>query len=260
MLLHIAAVLSGGLLLGFASFFVVARNMAFATTGVAHAMFGGIAFAVVLGLNPTLGGFAFGLLMGLGIYLFGRRLPRDAIIGLTFSFLMSVGAIALRFYRGYANLLWSYMFGNVTLATWGNVAAILILIIVGVLGFVFLRDGLKLYLFSEDIAAAERYPVGTYHALLLLFETLTIILVLRVFGSILTTSLVVVPALLSFMLFRGFLLSLLMSGLISLLLSLSGYALSFYLDLPYGATTTALSFLVFAAVWSVRRGQVWLRA
>ncbi len=259
MAVHIAAVVVGGLLLGFVSFFVVSRSMAFATTGVAHAMFGGIAMAVVLGINPDLGGFAFGLAMGLGIYLFGRKLPRDAVIGLTFSFLMSVGAIALRFYRGYANLLWSYMFGNITLATWWHVLTLVILLGVGVVLLAVKYDSVRLFLFSEEIASAEKHPVSLYHGTLLLFETLTIIFVLRVFGSILTTSLVVVPALISFMLFRGFLLSLLMSGVLSLLLTLSGYAFSYAFDLPYGAATTVIAFLAFTAVWIVRRGRVWLR-
>ena len=248
------------MLLGVVSFFVVSRNMAFATTGVAHAMFGGIAIAVVLGVSPDLGGLVFGLAMGLGIYLFGRRLPRDAVIGLTFSFLMSVGAIALHFYRGYANLLWSYMFGNITLATWWNVLSLAILLLVGVLLLVLRYDGIRLFIFSEEMAAAEKHPVSLYHGVLLLFETLTIIFVLRSFGSILTSSLAVVPALLSFMLFRGFLLSLVMSGVFSVILALVGYALSYTLDLPYGASTTAIAFIIFASVWLIYRKRVWLRA
>jgi len=256
---HVASVILGGLLLGLISFFVVSRNMAFAATGVAHAMFGGIAFAVVLGFDPTVGGMLFGLLMGLGIYLFGGKLPRDAVIGVLFSFLMSVGAIALRFYRGYANLLWSYMFGNITTATWGNVLSIAVVLIVGLTLMFWKYEGLKLYLFSEEIAMAEKVPVNVYHGVLLLFETLTIVLVLRVFGSILASSLVVVPAMVSFALFRGFLRSFLMSGLVSVLLSIAGYVLAFYLDLPYGATTTSLAFVLFAAVWGLGRGVIWLR-
>ncbi len=246
--------------MGVVSFFVVSRNMAFATTGVAHAMFGGIALAVVLGISPDLGGFAFGLAMGLGIYLFGRKLPKDAVIGLTFSFLMSVGAIALRFYRGYANLLWSYMFGNITLATWWNVLTLVALLVAGVVLLAVRYDGMRLFLFSEEMASAERHPVSLYHGALLLFETLSIIFVLRVFGSILTSSLVVVPALISFMLFRGFLLSLIMSGVLAVLLTLSGYAISYAFDLPYGAATTVAAFVGFTVIWFVQRRRVWLRA
>ncbi|NPA80036.1 MAG: metal ABC transporter permease [Thermotogae bacterium] len=256
--LHVITALVGGLLLGLASFFVVSKNMAFATTGVAHAMFGGIALAVVAGMNPQIGGMAFGLLMGLGMFLFGRRLPQDAVIGLTFSFLMSVGAIALRFYRGYANLLWSYMFGNITLATWSDVFAALILLAVGSALVGVRYDRLKVYMFSEEIAAAEKVPINLYTGILILFQTLVIILVLRIFGSILTSSLLVVPALLSFMLFRGFTLSLLMSGVLAVLMTLGGYAVSYTFDLPYGATTTSLAFLVFVLVWLVRR-EVWLK-
>jgi len=63
----------------------------------------------------------------------------------------------------------------------------------------------------------------------------------------------------SFALFRGFLRSFLMSGLVSVLLSIAGYVLAFYLDLPYGATTTSLAFVLFAAVWGLGRGVIWLR-
>ncbi|NPB04315.1 MAG: metal ABC transporter permease [Thermotogae bacterium] len=257
--IQLLVVLLGGILLGLTSFFVVSKGLAFATTGVAHAMFGGIALAVAVGVNPQIGGFTFGLLMGIGMHVFGRRLPQDAVIGLTFSFLMSVGAIALRFYRGYANLLWSYMFGNITLATPSSASVLLVLFVVVSTLLLKFRSTIQLYMFNEEIAAAERIPIRAYDAVIMLTITLIIIFTLRVFGSILTSSMAVVPALISFMLFGGFWFSLLMSAFISVLLSTTGYALAYLLDLPFGAITTTLSFLSFVMVWVLRMRKVWLK-
>ncbi len=237
------------------SFFVVSTQMSFAASGIAHAMFGGMAFALALGFNPKVGGVLAGVLMGVGVYVFGGRFPRDAVIGILFAFFMSIGAIALRFYSGYSDVLWSYMFGSVALSSVLDGVAL-----AGFSAVTVLISGwhpLRLFLFNADIAASEGVPVGLLHMLLVALLTFGIMFSLNTFGSILTSAMVIAPALIAFSVSKGFFTSFLLSGGVSLALSLFGYALAFAFDLPFGATTGVLVSSAVGLIFVLKRVLKW---
>jgi len=80
---------------GIVGSYVVVRRMVFISGGIAHASFGGIGLAYLLGLNPVLGVIPFSIASALGIgYVSHRtRLAMDTTIGMWWALGMALGVV-----------------------------------------------------------------------------------------------------------------------------------------------------------------------
>lgn len=192
------------------SVFVVSRHWAFIGEGISHSAFGGAGTAWVLALLfPRLenGSFIeccvvlFCVLTGAAIGFLSdrKRTNADAAIGIFMVASLAWGFLAADIFRsvrhgaeplGFADFLFgqmSWMSANYALTTITLSAAVIAVLVA------FGKEILYCS-FDPEMARVSGVPAGLIHYLLLLLVTLTIVLGIRLAGSVLITALLVLPA------------------------------------------------------------------
>lgn len=232
--------------------FVVLKGLAFIGDALAHASFGGVALAFVLGVNIYLGAFVFAIATALGIGAITRRgrVRSDTAIGILFSGTFAFGILLISGFEGYTIDLFGYLFGDVlsiSQADLWTIASLGLLVIVLVIAF---YRQLLFVAFDPTVAEASGIPAGALNYLLLGLLGATIVISIQAVGIVLVISLLVTPAATAYLLtnkFHHMIFAGMGFGSISALL---GIYLSYYLDVASGAAiilvATALFFLFLA--------------
>lgn len=246
-----------GTLGSYLSFFVVLNRLAFIGAGVSHAAFGGVALGLYAGVDPVLSGGIFATLVSWAIGWVSRRgqIHEDTVIGIFFASTMALGVAVISMTEGWMADLFSFLFGNILAVT---IRDLWILGIVGIIVMAFLTILFKELLtaaFDEEMARADHLPVDALYYGLLTALAAALIVSVKVVGIILVSALIVVPAAIGYELtynFRHMLAIAFVTGIGS---SIGGLVLSYYYDIPSGATIvlTAAALFAVALLISPRR-------
>jgi len=227
--------------------YVVVKRIVSIGGGISHATFGGIGLGILLGLNPLLTAIPFSLASALAMALITRRgrVSEDAAIGILWATGMALGVLFISLKRGYVPELSAYLFGSIlTVPTYElQLMAALDLIILMVVAF-FFRELLHIC-FDEEFSEVVGVPVEPLYIALLCLISLSVIVLVRAVGVILTIALLSIPSSISLRLTHSLKGMMILSTLLSLMLLILGLALSYLLDLPPGALTVLLSIGAF---------------
>src|SRR5579863_5167335 len=97
-----------------AGYFLVLRRLTFAGHALSHIGFAGAAGAVFLGIDPVFGLLAFTICAGIGIGVLGKEISeRDTAIGIIMTLGLGAGILFLSLYQGYAEQVYSILFGTI---------------------------------------------------------------------------------------------------------------------------------------------------
>ena len=98
----------------FAGYFLVIRGMTFTAHALPNIGFAGAAGAVLLGLEPMIGLLAFSISAAIAVGLLGKQLrERDIAIGIIMAFTLGLGVLFISLYQGYAEQVYSILYGNI---------------------------------------------------------------------------------------------------------------------------------------------------
>lgn len=239
--------------------FVVLKGLAFIGDALAHASFGGVALAFVLGANIYLGAFVFALATALGIGAITQRgrVSSDTAIGVLFSGTFALGILIISRVDSYTTDLFGYLFGDVLSITESDLwtIAVLGLIVLALVG-TFYRQ-LLFVAFDPAVAAASGIPARALEYLLLALLGVTIVTAIQAVGIVLVVALLVTPSATAYLFTRRFHHMILASMVIGSLSALLGIYLSYYLNVASGAAiilvATALFFIALALTGRARK-------
>lgn len=192
----LAAGLLASVACGVVGTYVVVKEVASISAGVAHAAFGGIGLGYLLGFPPMLGATGFGVASGLGIGLGYRRLEQglETLVMIVWSVGMALGIVFVAAVPGYAPDLTTYLFGNILFVSplylWFTALLDLVLLLV----VTFLYRELQGVAFDEEFAEIVGVRVGAMILLLLGLTALTVVVLIRVVGVLLVIALLTIPA------------------------------------------------------------------
>jgi zinc transport system permease protein len=227
--------------------FLVLRRLSLIGDGLAHVAFGSVALGLFLKQHPIYVSLPIVMLSSLGILrLMERaRLHGDAAIGIVSSVGIA-GAVLLASIAGGLNVdLFSYLFGNI-LAISREETYLSIALSVIVLSFIFFfYNDLFSITFDEEFAKASGIKTKKISSLCILLTAITIVLTIKVVGIMLTSSLLILPAVTALQIARGFKNTIVIASAVALLSVISGIVISFILNLPTGATIVIINFLLF---------------
>ncbi len=241
------AALLASITCGIAGTYIVARRMVFISGGITHASFGGIGIAWFLGLNPVAGAAVFSILSAIGIEFVSSRtnVREDSAIGILWSLGMALGIIFIFITPGYAPNLMSYLFGSILtvgITDLWLMAALAVFLAVFFAGFYHL---ILFIAFDEEYARAHKAPVQLFKYLLISLVALTIVLNIRVVGIILVISFLTIPQSTANLFTNNFRSIIFLSILIGIIGSVSGLMVSYYWNIPSGATIIFAFVLIF---------------
>jgi zinc transport system permease protein len=232
---------------GFIGAYIVARRMVFISGGITHASFGGIGLGYFLGLNPILGAAIFSILSAFGIRLVSRQtdIREDSAIGILWSLGMAVGIIFIYLTPGYAPNLMSYLFGSILTVTPADLAFMDALAAITVLIFLLFYRTILFISFDEEYARSHNAPVETFNYLMLTLVALVIVINIRVAGIILVISYLTIPQSTANLFVNDLKKIIILSMIISFAGSIIGLFLSYYWNIPSGATIIFVFVLIF---------------
>ncbi|RAQ97398.1 MULTISPECIES: metal ABC transporter permease [Thermogemmatispora] len=176
-------------------YFLLLRGLTFAGHALPNIGFAGAAGAVLLGLDPLFGLLAFTIGAAVGIGLLGRNLrERDLAIGILMTFALALGLLFLSLYSGYAERVYSILFGTIlgisrldVLLSFGVSLLILISILL-------LFRPLLFSSYDPEVAEARGVPVRLLAVVFLVLVALTIAIAVQIVGALLVFTLLVGPA------------------------------------------------------------------
>ncbi len=233
--------------------FLILRRMAFLGAGLAHSAFGGVAVALVLGLEPFWVTLIFTLLVAnfVQLILSNRKIPPDSAIAVVFSGGMALAVVLIGLSEGFGESVFSYLFGNILMVTWREIAYAVSVGIVVVLFVAFFYRDLVITSFDEGIAKVRGIRIRLVNHLLVSVSSLVIVLSIKLAGILLASSLLVIPSLTALLAGSSFKGSLIISLGASLFATVGGIALSFLMDLPPSGAVVGsmIALFVLSLLW-----------
>ncbi len=233
---------------------LVLRRLSLIGDGLSHVTFGTVALAMVLNLYPLAVAIPVVLVCSLGILRMTEKagIFGDAAIGVVSAVGISCGILLASVSGGFNVDLFSYLFGNILSisATEVTVACVISLVVLSSVYIYF--DELFSITFDEEFARASGIPVDRINTILMVLTAVTVVLAMKVAGIMLTSALLVLPAVTAFQNARGFRNAMLVAALSSLVALLSGIVVSFVWDLPAGAMIVMINFFFFVCSFLFR--------
>jgi zinc transport system permease protein len=237
---------------GITGTYIVSRRLVFLSGGITHSSFGGIGLGYYLGINPVVGAAVFGLGSAFGMeYLAARgRMREDSAIGIMWALGMAVGIIFVYLTPGYAPNLMSYLFGSILTVTKGDLVALGIISIVLIAYTVVFYRTLLYISFDEGYARTFTRHVDLFKYVSVGLTGLAIVLNIRMAGVIMIISLLTIPANIIMLFTRKYLRIIILSAVVSFFSISAGFAISWFTNLPTGATIVTL----LVVLWLIARG------
>lgn len=253
LLLSVLASISCGIT---GSLITVNRMSAFAGS-IAHASFGGLGLAYLLGIDPMIGAtvFAVGSSLGTGYLSGGRKMGSDTAMAALWATGMAAGLVFIKLSGTYSADLMSWLFGSlmsvsrVDMVLTGSLGGVSIILI-----SLFYREFLGIS-YDLEFTRLQGVPVELVRAVFLVLAALTVIVLMKVAGLIMVIALLTLPATIAGYFSRSLRQMMFLSGLLSMTFSITGLLLSWRLDLPPGPVIILTAAVCYFAVAGIKRGK-----
>lgn len=236
--------------------FVVVRELSFFGDALAHTVLPGVALSYtisggIVGANLFIGGLGAGIVSALLIAFLTRkeRLKEDTAVGLVFVTMFALGVSIISTQGNYSLDLTHILFGSINgisqsdLQTMAVMGALVVLIVV-----VFYKQFLIIS-FDLTLAHTLKLPVEFLRILLLILIAVTIVTSLQAVGIALMLALLIAPPATARLLVHRLHYMIFLAAGIGIVSGIAGFYLSYYFDIPSGASIVLTMSSIFAVVF-----------
>lgn len=233
---------------------LVLRRFSLIGDGLSHVTFGSVALGLLFRIYPLYVSIPVVMLSSLWILRLTQRarLYGDAAIGIVSSFGIAGGVILASVAGGFNVDLFSYLFGNI-LAIGREELYISMALSMVVLAVIFLYfNEIFSMTFDEEFARVSGIRTEALNVTLVLLTAVTVVLTMNVVGIMLVSALLILPAVTSLQLTRGFKGTMLIAACASFAQVVGGIFISLILNLPTGATIVMTGISIFLAAFALR--------
>lgn len=228
--------------------------MVIAGGGMAHASLGGVGMGAYFGFSPLLGAAVFASLSGFGIkWLSGKRTIReDSAIAMLWTFGMALGILFAYLSPGFMTDLPSYLFGDILSISHTDLMVLGALMVVTLVFYLLLSRPIMSIACDRDFAKTQGLPVGVIENTLTVLTALTIVGCLHMVGIVMVISLLSVPQMTAALFVKTYNRMIWLSALFAYIGCVGGLLLSYYLDVPGGASIILVSIGVYLVVRAIK--------
>jgi zinc transport system permease protein len=213
---------------GLVGLFLILKKEAMIGDGLSHTAFGGIALGLLFGLNPILTALGVSILAVFAISYMRRKkiATSDSAIAVMLALGFSTGLIAISIAGGFNVELFSYLFGSILTIDFSDLLLVgflsaFVLVFIG-----FFRRELLSMVFDEEDSRIIGIPTKHLTIIFDLIIAITIVLSIKVIGTILVVALLVIPGLCALKLNLSFKKTLLATMLFSIFSTIVGIIVS----------------------------------
>jgi len=234
---------------------ITVNRMSSFTGSIAHASFGGLGLAYLLGVHPMLGAtvFAVGSALGIGALSDRSRLGSDTAMAALWATGMAAGLVFIKLSGTYTSDLMSWLFGSLMAVSKTDIY------LTGVLGVLVTGSVFLLYKeflgisYDLEFTRIQGVPVKFIRGLFLVMAALTTIVLMKVTGLIMVIAMLTIPAAIAEKFSSSLWKMMILASIFSLVFSVIGLFVSWWLDLPSGPVIILVSSVVFFAVQAAGR-------
>ena len=220
--------------------------------GLADVAFCAVSLAVALGLSPAQHIFVTLPVVVAASFVIMSLTRKggkgDVAIGMVSTGALSLGIIITSLSKGFNVDVYNYMFGSILASSEHDMYLSLVLVTVVLIMFVVFYNRLFLITYDESFSEASGINVNFYQFLISFLTALTIVIGMRIMGTLLISSLIIFPAVTSRRLVKSFRSLVVLSAAVSVVCFLCGLFTSYFLDLPTGASIVGANIIVCVIV------------
>ncbi len=231
----------------FLGIFLVLRKYSMIGDGLAHVSFATVALALLLNTSPLIVSIPIVIASSFLILKLSEenKIGGDAAIALVSSTSVALGVFISSLASGFNVDLFSYLFGSILILSMMDVYFSLILSIVVVITVLYYYHQLFAVTYDVDFAKVSGVNVKKSNYILAVLTSITIVLGIRVVGTMLISSFIIFPTVIALKLQTGFKRTIALAVAFSLFSVFSGIFISIILDFPTGATIVLINALLF---------------
>jgi zinc transport system permease protein len=223
---------------------VVLRRLSTVGDALSHVSLAGVAAGMVFGINPILSAVIFAVFAALSIEKIRKAIPRYGDIST--AVITSVGVALAAILSGFvksANFN-SFLFGSLVAISPFELYLVIALCFVVITIFIILFKALFYITFDEESAKLAGISVGLITGIFTILTAVTIAISSRVVGTLVVSSMMVLPVATSMQVAKSYKQAVLHSILFSILFVVVGLFLSYYLNTKPGGTIVMVGVVI----------------
>jgi zinc transport system permease protein len=251
MIVGTAIALSSALL----GIFLVLKKYSMIGDGLAHVSFATVAIALLLGASPLMVSIPIVTVASIFIMQLNEKagIHGDAAIGLVSSFSVALGVLISSVAGGFNVDLFSYLFGSILAIK--EMDMYLSIVLAGLIISLIILFYHDLFAVTHDEAFASVIGIGTkrMNYLIATLTSITIVLGIRVVGTMLISSMIVFPTVTALQISRSFKSTIIISAMVSIVAVTTGVLGSYVFNFPSGASIVMVNAFLFLLFLGMKR-------
>lgn len=251
----VAISILGSIACGIIGTLVTVNRMSALAGSIAHASFGGLGLAYLIGIHPLIGatGFAVVSAVGIGVISSKSQKRSDTAMAALWATGMAAGLVFIRLSGTYSADLMSWLFGSLLAVSKTDILLTGILDILILLVITGLYKEFLAVSYDREFSSLQGIPTGLIRGLFMVLTALTAVMLMKVTGLIMVIAMLTIPAAIAETFITSFRKMMILASILAALFSLGGLALAWILDLPPGAVIILLAAMGYFASLGIER-------
>ena len=213
--------------------------------GLSHVGFGALAIGSAANFSPL--EFSIPIVILSAFFLLRisetSKIKGDAAIALISTSALAVGITAASL-SGVNTDIDNYLFGSILSLSMSDLIICIVVFIVVMIMYILFYNKIFAVTFDESFAKANGTKVGVYNMLIALLTALTIVIGMKLMGTLLISSLIIFPAIISMRICRRFKTVIITSAIVSVMGFFVGLVISYNYSTPAGASVVLVNLAV----------------
>jgi zinc transport system permease protein len=242
----LAAIFSS-VLCGIIGTIIVEKKLVSMSGGIAHTSFGGIGLGYLIGVEPIIPGLIFSVIAALSVARINRKSSThsDTLIGMFWAIGMALGILFISLAPGYQPDMNSYLFGDILTVSRTYLYLMIGLSLVTVVSVAAFFNYLRGYMFDEEYIRVLGINSVLLENSIFILIALGIVIMIKVVGIILSIALLTIPPATAKLITKDLKHMMLLSSGIGMIYNIGGLVISYYLNIPSGATIILFSSMCY---------------
>lgn len=225
--------------------------------GLSHIGYGALSVAAVMNLAPLKVALPVVIIAAFILLRLNEnsKLYGDSAVALFSTTALAIG-ILVSSKAGLTNDVSHYMFGSILAMSTEDVIISVVMSVIVILAFIFLYNRIFAVTFDENFARATGVNAEMYNMIFAVLTAVTVVLGMMMMGSLLISSLIVIPSLTAMRVCRSFRGVVITSAVISVISFLIGMFIALLMNTTPGASiviVNAVFFVIFSVIGKFRK-------
>lgn len=241
---------------------MVSRKTSMIGDALSHTSLAGVAFGLILGINPVLGAMLICVIAAFAIEIIRHRFPQhgDMATAVITSTGLGIAAILTKFAPG-GNNFESYLFGSISSVTMQDVWSVFAIFLLVVTCSTVYYGALLNITIDENLARLAGVKVPLINAIFTALTAVTIALSCKIVGALMIASIMILPVATALIISQSYKQTMLASILMGVIYTMSGIIISYFYEVPTGGAIvilTVFGMTVLVLFKKIRRsGKTW---